>query len=149
MSILPPADCLVHFCSELLYHICHFLSQLLLKRCEVCWGDHVCCGYRFCRCCACSELLECSHSWRRSPTLRYHVKRNSILWCHMSQRECVGRVIKCIQQDWKQGSKCAGVQRCPVCARFNTHTDTHTHQKEPLRQNPQKILRHHSKLEST
>ena len=49
------ADCLIHFCSQLLHHICHFLSQLLLKRCEVCWGDDVCslfgCGCRHCCCC--------------------------------------------------------------------------------------------------
>ena len=36
------SDCLIRFCPQLLYHVCHFLSQLLLKRCEVCWGDHVC-----------------------------------------------------------------------------------------------------------
>ena len=36
------ADCLIHFCSQLLYHVCHLMSQQLLKRCEVCWGDHVC-----------------------------------------------------------------------------------------------------------
>ena len=43
------------------------------------------------------------------------VKRSSILWHDVSQRECVGRVIKCTQQGWKQGSKCPGVQRCQVC----------------------------------
>ena len=41
---------------KLLYRICYLLSQLLLKRCEVCRGDRVCsqvccvCGYRCCRC---------------------------------------------------------------------------------------------------
>ena len=45
-------DCVTHFCSQLLYHICHFMSQLLLLRCEVCWGDHVC--SLFCwNCCYC------------------------------------------------------------------------------------------------
>ena len=51
MVLLTPSGAL-H--SELLYQICQFLSQLLLKRCEVCCGEHV--WSRFCwscRCCCC------------------------------------------------------------------------------------------------
>ena len=48
-----------------------------------------------------SELLERFHSWSCSPTLRYHVKLKSILWHNLSQRECVGRIIKCARQDWE------------------------------------------------
>ena len=63
-----------------------------------------------------------THRDRETDRETQSVKRDSILWHDLSQRECVGRVIKCIQQGWKQGSKCAGVQRCQVCARFNTKT---------------------------
>ena len=117
------ADCLVHFCSELLYHICHFLPQLLLKRSEVCWGDHVCslnsagaaavaAAATAVSCLASGVRLSASHSWRRSPVLRYHVKCNSIVWQTIrANASALEEVIKCSTDKAGRQVK-ANVQEC-------------------------------------
>ena len=78
-----------------------------------CSCRYCCC----CRCCAwprsCSSVPTRGVAHRRSSTMS---SATLFLWHDLSQRECVGRVIKCIQQGWKQGSTCAGVQRCHRCA---------------------------------
>ena len=56
----PSTDRVIHFCSQLLHYICNFLPQLLLKCCEVCWGDHVCSLFCWSRCCCC-----CYRDWSR------------------------------------------------------------------------------------
>ena len=38
-------------------------------------------------------------------SLRDHVKCNPILWHDLSQRECVGKMVKCTRQVWKQGKQ--------------------------------------------
>ena len=57
--------------------------------------------------CLASDFFERFHPWRRLTTLRYHVKCNSYLWHDLSQRECVGRMIKCARQPCVKGKKCA------------------------------------------
>ena len=49
------------------------------------------------------------HSRWRLSALRHHVKWNSVLWRILSQRECVGRVLKCTQQLCDKGEECATV----------------------------------------
>ena len=97
-------DDLWHFCRVRPSHIFNFLPQLLLKCSEVCWCDHVFSVFCWSRCCCCCcyrsvalglGVRERSHSWRRAPTLRYHVRCNSVLWQTLRQRECVGRMVKC------------------------------------------------------
>ena len=51
---------------------------------------------------------------------RESVKWKSDLRRNLSQRECVGRVIKCTQQLCDKGNKCARVQQCEVYVRSNT-----------------------------
>ena len=60
--------------------------------------------------CLASEFFERVHSWRRSTTHSYHVKCNSVLWHDLSQRGCVGRVIRCARQVLK--ARETDVQEC-------------------------------------
>ena len=58
LSILPLN---VSFISaQLLHHICHFLSQLLLKCDHICCGDHVCSHFCGCWSCCCRGLSKVS-----------------------------------------------------------------------------------------
>ena len=54
------------------------------------------------------RLMSVSTRERRLTTLPHHVKCNSVFWHDFSQRECVGRVIKCARQSCDKGNKCAG-----------------------------------------
>ena len=62
--------------------------------------------------CLASELLERSHSWRRSTTLRYHVKCNSVLWHDLSRRECVWKSDETdVQECHSAKSTCNSTER--------------------------------------
>ena len=60
-------------CSQLLYHSCHFLSQLLVECDHICCGDHVCSQFCCCWSWSCyrglSKVFERFHSERRSADM--------------------------------------------------------------------------------
>ena len=87
------------------------LSGLLLQRHQVCWGGHTCLLLGYATAAAADlEGLQptplCDGACQRSATMS-----NGSLFCGgtLSQRECVGRVIKCTQQLNDKGNKFAGM----------------------------------------
>ena len=128
------ADCLIHFCSQLLYH--HFLSQLLLKRCEVCWSDHVCSLF-CCSCRYCCWLMRCC-VWPRSSS-SVSTLADAPLPCQMQlnfvarlepTRTCLedGQVhMTSLETREASVQECNGVKA--VCNSTQTHTK-HRHREQ-------------------
>ena len=115
-------DCRVHFSTDSLQGVCHFLSDLLLQRHQVCCGGRTC--LPLCDCCCCRGSRgppndsTCEGAQPRSATMTHMQLCFVATW---SQRECVGRVIECTQQLCDKGNKCAGCNSVkPTCNRTLT-----------------------------
>ena len=71
---------------------------------------------------------ESGREWGRDMERRETLKERRIDKCNfvsvatLSQRESVGRVIKCTQQLCDKRNECAGVQQCQVHVQSNTHS---------------------------
>ena len=83
-----------------------------------------CCGCRYCccrSCCgwprSCLSVSTRGVAHRRSATMSSATLFCGTTWANASALEEWSSA--CNKQGWKQGSKCAGVQQCQVCARFN------------------------------
>ena len=68
-----------------------------------------------------ANLQDWSLPDEKNHNRHYCVRWKPILWRDLSQRECVGRVIKCARQSCDKGNNCAGLQQCQVYVQLNSH----------------------------